>query len=151
LAVVICYQFDWTWLRFISSEATLRFVSWFGYTGERLSSHLIAWNGERFEFGIACSFADVICGALPLLWIRNLGIVPNTALMVGAAAGLVAFNLLRQAAADMMFMTGLSWSVTDSIIGGLSYFAVWAFIVRWHERNSAITASTAATPSEVIP
>jgi hypothetical protein len=151
LAVLICYQFEWTWLRFATSEATLRFVEWCGYPGRRLSPHLIAWNDQRFEFGIGCTFADVFCGAVPLLWIRSAGILRNSAFVIVFAAGLFVFNLLRQATADLIFAAGAPWALADNILGGLSYFAVWVFLIRWLERSFATTPVTAATPSAVVP
>lgn len=163
-AVLVCYQLHWTWLRFVTSEATLRFVEWCGYAAERLSPHSIAWNGQRFEFGISCTFADVFCGALPLLWVRHRGLLRNGALVVAFAAGLFAFNLFRQGLADVAFAAGVPWRYADLTVGGLSYFAVWVFLVRTLERSfgtapavrtpqqsSANSPVTAATPSSVSP
>jgi len=150
-AVLICYQLQWTWLRFLTSEATLRFVGWCGYTGERLSPNLIAWHGQQFQFDIACTYADVFCGALPFLWIRGTSLVRNAASVAAFAAGLFAFNLLHQAATDLAFIAGVPWTLADETIGGLSYFAVWVFLVRRLERSSAITLPTAATPAAVVP
>ena len=151
LAVVLCYQFHWMALRFVTSEATLRFVTWLGYAGERLSAHQIAWNGQVFEYGIACTFADVFCGALPLLWVRRAGVLRNAEFVVAFAAGLFAFNLFRQAVTDLLFGAGVPWSLADNVIGGLSYFAVWVFLVRWLERGSPSTPAIAATPSVATP
>ena len=154
LAVLVCYRLDWSWLSFITSEAVLRFVGWLGFAVERLSPRQIAWNGQRFEFGIACTFADVFCGALPLLWLRSAGVWRNAADIAAFAAGLFAFNLLRQATAALLFAAGAPWALTDAVIGGLGYFVVWTFLVRRLERDAAApsrTSRTAATPSAVAP
>lgn len=150
-AVLICYQFDWTWLRFLTSEATMYFAAWRGYTVQRLSPDLIAWNGQQFQFGIACTFADVFCGAVPLFWVRSTGILRNVANVIVLAGGLFAFNLLRQGATDLVFSAGVSWTLADNAIGALSYFGVWVFLVRWLERSSAITPLAAPTASAVAP
>lgn len=149
--VVACLQFQWTWLRFVTSEASLRFALLRGYTVERLSPDVIAWGGHRFVFNTDCTFADVICGALPLLWIRHAGLARNGLVLLVVATGLYVFNLLRNLLVDTLFSAGLPWSITDQSIGALAYFLVWVFLVRWVERTSAMTSSTAATPSVVSP
>lgn len=151
MAVLICYCFDWMWLRFVTSEATLRFVEWRGFDAARLSPHAIAWNGQHFEFGIACTFADVFCGALPLLWVRRASLLRNAGFIAAFAVGLFAFNLLRQSVADLLFGAGVPWTLADNAIGALSYFAVWVFLVRWLERTASITRPTASTASLVSP
>ena len=139
------------WLRFVTSEATLRFVEWRGFEAVRLSPHAIAWGGQHFEFGIACTFADVFCGALPLLWVRRAGVPRNAGYIAAFAVGLFAFNLLRQSLADVLFGAGLAWPLADNAVGALSYFAVWVFLVRWLERAVSITPRIAATASAVSP
>ena len=151
LAVLICYQFHWTWLRFMTSEASLVFAQWRGFMVERLSPDLIAWGGHRFEFGIACTFADVFCGAIPMLWIWQAGVRRNVAFIAAFAVGLFACNILRNLGTDLVFSAGVPWTVADNLIGALSYFAVWVFLVRHLERNGIKAAWTAATPSAVAP
>ena len=151
LAVLICYQFSWTWLRFVTSDVALHFAFWRGYPAERLSPHLIAWNGHQFEFGIACTFADVCCGALPLLWLRNASLLRNGLSFIAFAVGLFVLNLLRNAVTDVAFSAGVAWPLADNAIGALSYFAVWVFLVRRLERDAAITSFTASTASLVTP
>jgi len=149
--VVACYQFHWTWLRFITSEVSLRFAAWRGYAVERLAADVIAWNGHRFIFGIACTFADVFCGALPILWIRRAGVARNGLVFLAFGVSLFVFNILRNLVTDTLFSAGVPWSLTDQGIGALSYFGIWVFLVRWVERTSAMTSITPATPSVVSP
>lgn len=158
-AVVVCYRLDWTWLGFLTSEVVLRWVHLLGFDGERISPIVIAWRGEQFAFGIACTYADVWFGAIPLLWRRDLGVGRNLGAQVLFAAGLLGFNLIRQAATALVFAAGVPWSVTDAVSGGLGYFAVWAFLVAWLERSPtaarpampAIRSRTAATAPLVVP
>ena len=149
--MVACLQFQWTWLRFVTSEASLRFALWRGYAVERLSADIIVWGGHRFVFNTDCTFVDVICGALPLLWIRHAGVTRNGRDFLVVGTGLFAFNILRNLLVDTLFSAGLPWSLTDQAIGALAYFLVWVFLVRWVERTCAMTSTTAATPAVVSP
>lgn len=149
LAVVACYRFEWTGLRYATSEVALRLAEWRGFPAARLGTDLIAWGGHRFQFGIACTFADVLCGAIPLLWIGALGATRNAVNVLAFAAGLLAFNLVRRCTTDIVFgSVDLPWSVLDQALGGLSYFLVWMFLVRWRERHGlTVRVANSARPA----
>jgi len=152
LAVLLCYRFDWTGLRYLTSEAALQFAQWRGYEATRLGNDLISWGGAHFQFGIACTFADVFCGAIPLLWVRKFGLAHNGAIIAVFAALLFACNLIRLAGTDLLFSAGVPSSIADNAMGGLGYFAAWICFVRWFERHAGpATSITAATPSAVTP
>lgn len=136
VAVVICYQLKWDSLRYVTSEVVLRFAEWRGFHAERLGSDLISWNGELFQFGVACTFADVFCGAVPLVWIWRLGLVCNLMHVAGLAVALFTFNLFRDCLTDLIFSAGVPWIVADQVIGGAAYFAVWVCVARWLEFHS---------------
>jgi hypothetical protein len=138
VAVLACYRFDWMWLRLLTSEAALRFAEWRGFSVERLGPDLIAWNAGRFQFGIACTFVDVFCGAIPLIWMRAWRIDRNLLAIGGLAAAIAVFNLLRRMGTDLAFSLGVPWAVADAVFGGLGYFVVWAGLVRWHEWHAAL-------------
>jgi len=130
-AVVACYQFNWDSLRYLTSEVALRFAELRGFPAERLGPDLISWNGGLYQFGIACTFADVFCGAVPLVW--GSGAACNIRNIVGLAAALFVFNLIRRCLTDLVFSAGAPWPVADQAIGGAAYFAVWVCLVRWRE------------------
>jgi hypothetical protein len=130
-AVFACYQFKWDDLRFITSEAALRFAEWRGCQVERLGPDLISWNGTMYHFGIACTFADVFCGAIPLLLIWRSGVIYNLVNVVAFGAVLSVFNVFRICLTDLIFSTGAPWVIADQVIGGAAYFIVWAFLLRW--------------------
>lgn len=132
-SVVLCYQFEWSALRYLTSEVALRFAEWRGYPAERFGSDLIGWNGELYQFTIGCTFADVFCGAIPLVWISRLGLVRNFGNIAGLAAALLVFNLFRRCVTDLIFSAGIPWSVADQAIAGAAYFAVWICLVKWCE------------------
>jgi len=131
VAVVACYQFNWDSLRYLTSEVALRFAELRGFPAERLGPDLISWNGGLYQFGIACTFADVFCGAVPLVW--GSGAACNIRNIVGLAAALFVFNLIRRCLTDLVFSAGAPWPVADQAIGGAAYFAVWICLVRWRE------------------
>jgi hypothetical protein len=139
VAVVVCYQFSWEDLRYITSEIVLRFAEWRGLQAERLGPHLVFWNGELYRFDIACTFVDVFCGAIPLIWVWRFGVVGNLMNVAGFAAALFAFNLFRDCVADLVFSAGAPWFLADQVVGGAAYFAVWVCIVRWLEYQEICT------------
>ena len=135
LAVLVCFQFDWNFLRYLTSEIALRFAELRGFHSVRLGPGLIAWGGAQFEFSISCIFADVFCGAAPLLWVSSLDLPRNLRNIAVFAIALLAFNLLRRCLTDLCFNHGVPWVVVDQLIGGMSYFAVWVCLVRWFEAH----------------
>jgi len=138
-AVVVCYQFEWGDLRYFTSEVALRFADWRGFPAQRLGPYLIGWNGSLFQFGIGCTFADVFCGAIPLLWISWLGMIRNLRNIAGLAVALFIFNIIRRCLTDFIFSAGVPWLVADEGIGGVAYFAVWVCLVKWCEFNEVKT------------
>jgi hypothetical protein len=140
VAVVLCYQFKWENLRYLTSEIVLRFAEWRGFQAERLGSHLVSWNGKLYEFGIACTFIDVFCGVVPLIWIWQLGVVRNLTSVAGFGVALFAFNLFRNCLADLIFSSGVPWLLADQVIGAVAYFIVWVCVVRWLEYWADVNA-----------
>jgi hypothetical protein len=132
-AVFACYRFQWWGLRYLTSEVVLRFAGFRGYPTERLGPDLISWNNGLYHFGIACTFADVFCGAIPLVWMWSVGVFRNLANLTVFAVVLFAFNVLRLYLTDLVFTAGASWLVADQVIGGAAYFAVWVCLMKWIE------------------
>ena len=130
LAVLICYQFDWTLLRFLTSEAVLRITAALGFPAARLSPDALRIGGLQLRFVIACTFADVFCGALPLLWNGQRSYLRNLLDFAMFAAGLFLFNLLRLECGLLAYLNGVPWEVAHGIEGGIAYFLVWLWIER---------------------
>jgi len=138
VAVIGCYWFDWGGLRHLTSEICLRYADWRGFPAKRLGPDLVCWNGGVYQFDIACTYADVFCGAIPLLWIRRWGAVRNLTRLAGFAAALFAFNFFHLCLTDLIFSAGAPWCVADQVLGGVAYFAVWVYLIRsleFHENH----------------
>ncbi|HEY7519192.1 MAG TPA: hypothetical protein VIE36_12940 [Methylomirabilota bacterium] len=130
LAVGLCYCFSWESLRLFTSEVALQFARGRGFEAHRLAPDTIAWSGETFNFGISCTFADVFCGAVPLLWRRPRGLRWNLALVASFGVVLTLFNLVRRCLTDSLFSAGIPWSLADEAIAGVAYLLVWIWVVR---------------------
>jgi hypothetical protein len=130
LGVLLCYCFHWQWLRFLTSEANLRLDGWLGLHFQRLSGDTVVWNGIRYTYENACTFADVWCGAIPLIWNFRKGVAWNLSLIAVFSILLFAFNIFRLSLSDYIFNAGIPWTWAHGFLGGIAYFAVWAWIFK---------------------
>src|SRR6478672_8746380 len=71
LAVALCHCFQWTWLGALTQRANLAVDAWFGIYMQPLTATTILFRGVLYEYKVSCTFADVWCGLVPLIWIRT--------------------------------------------------------------------------------
>jgi hypothetical protein len=128
LAVVICYQFRWDSVRFLTAELHLRLAALLGMTRERIAPDGVLWGGRVYNYVTACTFADVWCGAIPLLWDLRRPLPSNLARIGMLAIGLLGLNVLRLTLSDGLFTLGVPWLLAHDVIAGLAYFAVWVWL-----------------------
>ena len=131
-AVVLCYRLDWRWLKDITASLNLRLDHLAGVPLERVSIDTVRLGHEYFRYVIACTFADVWCAALALVWDMRQSIARNLEFLAAFTIGLFVLNVVRLSAADVIYAAGMSWSLAEGVIGGLAYFAVWLVILRRH-------------------
>ncbi|HVZ18672.1 MAG TPA: hypothetical protein VG897_16240 [Terriglobales bacterium] len=145
VGVLMCYQFRWDWLRYLTSEANLRVDALLGISMQRISSDTLLWNGHVYRYVIACTFADVWCGALAFLWIRSRSITNNVVTLLEFTIGLFAFDVLRLSVSDYLCAHGVSWNLGHNVVGGICYFLVW----KWLQRNRSAVEMKRAQPNSV--
>jgi hypothetical protein len=133
VGVLFCYCFEWQWLRYWTSEVNLRVDAWFGLHMQRLSSDAVLWKGVIYKYQNACTFADVWCGAVPLIWNIRKRVLWNLAFVGIFSVVLFAFNIFRLSLSDLFFNAGIPWVWAHQLLGGCAYFAVWLFI--WKTRS----------------
>lgn len=138
VAVVICHLFSWHALRYWTSELNLRLDLLAGIHLQRMSFDQVLWKGVLYRYQIACTLADVWCGAIPLLWNWRRSIFQNLTLLAGFAAALFALNIFRLSLSDILFAAGLPWDLAHNVISGITYFIVWVWI--WRSRYSPLRA-----------
>jgi hypothetical protein len=129
LAVLICYQFQWEWLRAATSEWNLRLDALFGVHLQRISFDTVIYRGATYRYVIACTMADAFCGALPLVWNLRRTVMQNLSFIIAFAAGLFVFNVVRLSFSDILFARGLSWDWAHNVVSGVSYFLLWEWIL----------------------
>ena len=139
IAVLLCYQFHWEWLRYLTSEANLRLDGVLGVHLQRLSFDSVVWNGSVYRYVIACTFADVWCGALAFLWIVRRSVIQNLLSIGLFTAGLFAFNIVRLSFSDFLCAHGASWNLGHNVVSGISYFLIWTFL-QWRLRTETRAA-----------
>lgn len=132
-AVALCYQFRWDHLRFLTAGLNLRLDALAGVTLQRVSPDTVLWKGQVYRYVIACTFADVWCGAIPLVWDRSRTILRNVVRVLAIGIVLIAFNVFRLSVSDVLFAAGIPWDLAHGVIGGLAYFAVFVWI--WKHRT----------------
>jgi exosortase/archaeosortase len=133
LFVFLTYQFPWHWLRFVTSVAVLRISSSLGMATARVSFDTIRIQGQLFRVVIACTFVDVVIGSIPLLWDVRKPLLRNASRLLAVAVILFGLNLVRLEIAQVLYFRGVPWTVSDEVLGGFAYFAVWLFL--WRQRT----------------
>ncbi len=130
VAVLLCYQFQWNWLRYLTSEFNLRLDALVGVHLQRLTFDTVMWKGVTYRYVVACTMADVFCGAIPLIVNIQVGIKRNMQTLAWFAVGLFAFNVFRLSFSDAIFALGLNWNLAHNVVSGISYFLIWEWILR---------------------
>jgi hypothetical protein len=129
LAVLLCYQFQWEWLRAATCEWNLRIDSLFGVHLQKIAFDTVVYRGAVYRYVIACTMADAFCGALPLIWNLRRSVLQNLKFIAAFAAGLFVFNVLRLSFSDILFAMGLSWDLGHNVVSGICYFLLWEWIL----------------------
>ena len=130
LAVLVCYQFQWEWLRHLTLECNLRFDAALGVQLERVGFDTVMWNGHLYHYVVACTFADVWCGAIAFLWQLRRTILQNLVALAGFTFSLFVFNIVRLSFSDLLCARGASWNLGHNVISGISYFLIWTWLQR---------------------
>jgi hypothetical protein len=100
---------------------------------QRLSVDTVIWKGVLYKYQNACTFSDVWCGAIPLIWNVRKRLSWNVAFVAIFSSALFLFNILRLSLSDVLFNSGIPWVWAHQFLGGCAYFAVWLFI--WRTRS----------------
>ena len=100
---------------------------------QRIGPETVMFRGQVYRYVIACTFADVFCGAIPLLWDLRSTVLRNLALLAAFAVVLFAFNIFRLSLSDALFAHGVSWNLGHNVVSGFAYFAVWSWL--WPHRG----------------
>lgn len=141
LAVLVCYRFDWLWLKSITASLNLRLDNLAGVPLQRVSLDTVRLGHEYFRYVIACTFADVSCASLALVWDTRQSAARNLRFIAIFTLGLFVLNIVRLSAADVVYFAGLRWTLAEGVMGGLAYFAVWLVILRRHAWTSTTSSS----------
>jgi len=130
VCVLLCYRFEWNFLRFATTESIFRLSNLSGLNMQRVAWDAVQWNGTRINFTVACTFADVWCGSIPLLWNWHRSIAANLEKLAGYTVCLFLFNIFRLEVGQVLYAQGVPWVWAHEAIGGVAYFAVWLWIFR---------------------
>ncbi len=133
-AVVVCYQFQWLWLRHWTMVCNAALDRVFGVVLVPMSADTVMWHGATYRYVIACTMADVWCGALAFLWMIRRNIAENVLTLAGFTVGLFALNIARLSLSDFLCAHGASWNLGHNVVAGICYFLIWEWLL-WHRRR----------------
>ncbi len=139
IAVVVCYCFQWEWLRRLTADGNVFLDSLVAVHLQRLSFDTVAWHGQLYRYVVACTFADVWCGSLGFLWRTADSFLRNLATIAVWSLLLFSFNVFRLSFSDVLFAQGLSWNLAHNVVSGIAYFAVWQ-VLWWRLRQGRGTS-----------
>jgi hypothetical protein len=127
-ALAFCYCFHWEFLRYWTSQANITVDRLANIHLLRVSPDTVLWRGALYQYENACTFVDVWCASLPLLWSRRSSTLRNLFFISLYSVILFGFNIFRLSVSDLMFAAGLPWNIAHNLISGISYFLVWVWI-----------------------
>ncbi len=129
LAVLLCYAFQWMWLRALTCDWNVRLDSLFGVHLQRIAVDQVIYRGAVYRYAIACTMADAYCGTIPLIWDTSRTIVRNIAFVLAFGVVLIVFNVSRLTFSDVLFAQGINWDLAHNVISGVCYFILWEWIL----------------------
>jgi hypothetical protein len=128
--VLLCYQWGWEFLRFLTSEAVRLLDGWMGLSLVRISFDTIHWHGDSFQFQVSCTFADAFCGAIPLLWDSKSSNSRNLLKLGVIFACLFPLNVVRLSSGFLLHARGIPWWLAHETISGFTYFIFLVWLLR---------------------
>lgn len=133
VAVLICYLFQWHWLRAATLQGNFALDTILGVRLDRVASDAVLWNGSLYRYVISCTYADVWCGALAFLIDLRRSVFSNLSRLAIFTAVLFLFNVTRLSVSDFFFAHGVPWVLAHDVFAGFCYYAVWMYL--WRTRS----------------
>jgi hypothetical protein len=96
----------------------------------RVSRDVVSLRGQLFEYSVSCTFVDVFCGAIPLLWNRHRPAARNLLMVAEVAGGMFIFNIFRLTLGFLLYDHGVPWALGHEAMSGVAYFMVWLWLMR---------------------
>lgn len=133
--VVICYRFEWHWLRNSTASIVVQLSGWLGLPVKQPASGIMEMDGTFYIFYLSCTMIDVFFAASALLWSFCLPVARNFLALVYLFFFVFALNILRlEAGFQLLHRFHVSNIVAHEIIGGVAYFIVLVRVVESHKK-----------------
>lgn len=127
-AVLLCFQFEWHGLRFLTSEAALRITAALGLPIRRVAFDELRFRDTIIQFTVTCTWIDGLFGVMPLLRMDGTWRVKLRRMAV-FVAGVFVLNLIRIEAVILLYKPGISWDLEHGWITGISEFFVYLWVI----------------------
>jgi hypothetical protein len=128
MAVLLCLQFDWHLLRFLTSEAALRITAAVGLPIQRVAFDELEFSDTVIQFTVNCTWIVGLFGIVPLLRMRGTWWL-NLRRMSLFISGFFLLNLLRIEIIILCYKPGISWNREHGWITGVSEFLVYLWVL----------------------
>ena len=128
--VVLCYLFEWTWLRTLTTHSFVVALDFFGVSVVRLSQDTLMHRGQLYRFVVSCTAVDAFFGSIPLLWMIEKSLLRNLLFFGVYFLCLSVVNVARIAVGFVAFDRGVSWWLSHEVVAGIFYFALFLWIAR---------------------
>jgi exosortase/archaeosortase len=144
--VILAHALPWVGLQRATATAVQALLGLAGLTAIPVGAYSLRIGGALYEYGVSCTFVDVIAGAIPLLWARHASLFRNLARMLGVVVALLTFNVVRLCLAQLLHARGLAWNMADGVLGGICYFLVLTWIIHRRAWSSGSQRYALLTP-----
>ena len=126
--VLLCFQFEWRELRFLTSEAALQITAASGQSVQRVAFDSLNFRHTVIQFTVTCTWINGLFGILPLLRIN--GAWPaNLRWLAIFILGFFLLNLIRIEIVILCYRPGVSWDLEHGWITGIAEFIVYLWVV----------------------
>ncbi len=143
--VLLCHALEWRGLRVLTTDTLVDLSALLGLPMPRLGWDLVLVGGVQVKFVVACTLVDAFCGAIPLLWRSARGMGWNVLRLAGVAVGFFGLNIFRLEIGFVGMHAGLPWWLAHECVSGITYFAIFVWIVHdWRKFDAAADVGSAA-------
>jgi hypothetical protein len=127
-AALLCLQFEWRGLRFLTSEAALQITAALGLPIKRVGFDRLSFRDSIIQFTVTCTWINGFFAVIPLLLMNGMRweSLRRVAIFI---PGFFLLNLIRIEIVILCYRPGVSWNLEHGWITGIAEFIVYLWVV----------------------
>lgn len=150
VTVLLCFQFEWHALRFLTSEVALQITAALGLPIQRIAFDELKFRDTIIQFTVTCTWIDGLFGILPLLRMHGARRV-NLQRAAIFILGFFLLNVVRIEIVILLYKPGISWDLEHGWITGISEFLVYLWVVSLIDHPLARFLRSGNLPRAIAP